>query len=99
MVLNGHYRYGIALANDNDAAQVVVLLFDSGGATSLVRTIQLQPRSQYVVFADEVFNVPATGLGTVIVGAVEGGGPGNFHVTALLFDQAGFTNVAPTVIR
>ena len=99
MVLNGRYRYGIALANDNDAAQIVVLLFDSG-ATSAVRTIQLQPRSQYVAFADEIFNVPAAGLGTLRVGAVGGGvGPGNFHITALLFDQSGFTNVVPEVIR
>jgi hypothetical protein len=60
MVLNGRHRYGIALANDKDAAQVVVLLFDSG-ATSLVRTIQLQPRSHYVAFVDELFNVPAAG--------------------------------------
>jgi hypothetical protein len=98
IVLNGRYRYGIALANDNDAAQLVLLLFDSG-ATSLVRTIQLQPRSQYVAFVDEVFNVPAAGLGTLRIGAVQGVGPGNFHITALLFDQGGFTNVVPAVIR
>jgi len=98
IVLNGHYRYGIALANDDDEPQVVVLLFDSG-ATSLVRTIVLQPRSQYITFVDEIFNVPATGLGTLRIGAVPGGGPGSFHITALLFDQGGFTNVVPAVIR
>jgi hypothetical protein len=99
MVLNGRYRYGIALANENDAAQLVVLLFDSG-ATSLVRTIQLQPRSQYVAFVDEIFNAPAAGLGTLRIAAIQGvGQPGNFHITALLFDQGGFTNVAPAVIR
>src|SRR6185369_6189863 len=43
MVLNGRYRYGIAIANDNDAVQLVPFLFDSG-PTSLVRTIQVQPR-------------------------------------------------------
>jgi len=99
MVLNGRYRYGIALANDNDMAQVVVLLFDSG-ATSLVRTIQLQPRSQYVAFVDESFNVPAAGLGTLRIGAVAGfGQPGNFHIAATLFDHSGLTNVVPAVIR
>src|SRR5262245_410032 len=75
MVLNGKYRYGIAIANDNDAVQIVVILFDSG-ATSVVKTVVLQPRSQYVAFADEIFNVPAAGLGTVRIGAVPGGGPG-----------------------
>jgi hypothetical protein len=98
MVLNGRYRYGIALANDNDAPQVVVILFDSG-ATSLVRTIVLQPRSQYVAFVDEIFNVPAAGLALLRIGAVEGGGPGYFHIGALLFDQGGVTNVVPTVVR
>jgi hypothetical protein len=99
IVLNGRYRYGIALANDNDALQVVVLLFDSG-STSLVHTIQLQPKSQYVAFVDEVFNnVPTTGLGTLRIGAEKGLGSDNFHVTALLFDQGAFTNVVPAVIR
>ena len=86
MVLNGRSRYGIALANDNDAAQLVLILFDSG-ATSLVRTIQLQPRSQYVAFVDEIFNVPAAGLELLRIGAIQEVGPGNFHITALLFDQ------------
>jgi len=91
MVLN-RCRYGIALANDNDAAQLVVLLFDSG-ATSLVRTIQLQPRSQYVAFVDEIFNVPVDGLGTLKIAVGVVGQPGNFNITALLVDQGGFTNV------
>jgi hypothetical protein len=98
MVLNGRYRYGIALANDNDAAQVIAILFDSD-ATSLVRVIELEPRSQYVTFVDEIFNVPGTGLGTLRIGAVPGGGPGNFYITSLLFDQVGFTNVVPTIYR
>jgi hypothetical protein len=98
IVLNGHYRYGIALANDNDEPQVVVILFDSG-ATSLVRTIVLQPRSQYITFVDEIFNVPAAGLGILRIGAVPGGGPGSFHITSLLFDHGAFTNVVPAVIR
>ena len=98
MVLNGRYRYGIAIANDNDETQVVVSLFDSG-ATSQVYTIPLQPRSQYVKFVDEIFDVPTAGLGTLRIGAVPGGGPGNFHITALLFDQSSFTNVVPAIIR
>jgi hypothetical protein len=98
MVLNGRSRYGIALANDNDAAQLVVILFDSG-ATSLVRTIQVQPRSQYVAFVDELFNVPAAGLGLLRIGAIQEVGPGNFHITALLFDQGAFTNVVPAIVR
>jgi hypothetical protein len=98
MVLNGRYRYGIAIANDNDATQVVVALFDLG-ATSQVYTIPMQPKSQYVKFVDEIFDVPPAGLGTLRIGAVPGGGPGNFHTTALLFDQNSFTNVVPAVIR
>ena len=98
MVLNGRYRYGIAIANDNDEVQVVVSLFDSG-ATSQVYTIPMQPRSQYVKFLDEIFDVPTAGLGTFRIGAVPGGGPGNFHITALLFDQSSFTNVVPAIIR
>ncbi len=98
MVLNGRYRYGIAMANDNDASQLVVLLFDSG-ATSLVRTIQLPPRSQYVAFVDEIFNAPAAALGTLRIGAVNGSRSGTFHITGLLFDQGSFTNVVPAVLR
>jgi hypothetical protein len=98
IVLNGHYRYGIALANDNDEPQVVAMLFDSG-ATSQVWTVPMQPRSQYVTFVDEIFKVPASGLGTLRIGAVPGGGPGNFHITSLLFDQGAFTNVVPTIYR
>jgi len=96
IVLNGRYRYGIATANDNDTPQVVVFLFDSG-TTSQVWTVELQPRSQYVTFVDDVFDVPAAGLGTLRVGSV--GGAMNFHIEALLFDQGGFTNVLPLVIR
>ena len=98
IVLNGRYRYGIALANDNDTAQIVVILFDSG-PTSLVKTIQLDPRSHYVAFVDDIFKVPTAGLGTLRIGAVDAGGPGNFHIAALLFDQGTFTNVVPAVIR
>lgn len=98
MVLNGHYRYGIALANDNDEPQVVAILFDSG-AKSQVWTVPMQPRSQYVTFVDQIFDVPASGLGTLRIGAVPGGGPGNFHITSLLFDQGTFTNVVPTIYR
>jgi hypothetical protein len=98
MVLNGRYRYGIALVNDNDAAQLVTMLFDSG-PTSLVRTIQVQPRSQYVAFADEIFDVPAAGLGTLRIAAVEGIGADHFYITSLLFDQSGFTNVVLAVLR
>ena len=96
IVLNGRYRYGIATANDNDTPQVVVFLFDSG-TTSQVWTVELQPRSQYVTFVDDVFDVPAAGLGTLRVGSV--GGAMNFHIEALLFDQGGFTNVVPFVIN
>jgi hypothetical protein len=98
VVFTGRYRYGIAITNDNDAPQLVTLLFDSG-ATSLVRTIQLQARSHYVAFVDELFNVPAAGLGTLRIGAVEGIGSDRFHITALLFDQGSFTNVVPAVIH
>jgi hypothetical protein len=98
MVLNGRYRYGIATANDNDAPQLVVFLFDSGAA-SLVRTIQVQPRSQYVVFVDEILNVSTGGLGTLRVAAVDGISSDKFYITALLFDRGGFTNVVPAVIR
>ena len=98
IVLNGRYRYGIAIANDNDATQVVVALFDLG-ATSQVYTIPLQPRSQYVKFVDEIFDVPSAGSGILRIGPVPGGGPDNLHITALLFDQGSFTNVVPAVIR
>jgi hypothetical protein len=98
-VLNGRYRYGIAVANDNDAPQLVLFLFDAG-PVSLVRTIQVQPKSHYVVFVDEMFNLPSgAGLGTLRVAAVNGIGADKFYVTALLFDRGGFTNVVPAVIR
>jgi len=99
MVLNGRSRYGIAMANDTDGPQLLVVLFDSG-ATSLVRPIPVQPRSQYVAFVDEIFNVPAAGMAILRIGAFDQAAqPGNFHITALLFDQGGFTNVVPTLIR
>lgn len=98
VVLNGRYRYGFAVANDNDVPQLVLLLFDSG-STSLVRTIQIAPKSHYVTFMDEVFSVPATGLGSLRIAAVEGIGSDKLHAMALLFDQSGFTNVLPAILK
>jgi hypothetical protein len=99
MVLNGRNHYGIAVANDNEVSQLVVFLFDCDDGTSLVRTVQLEPKSQYVLFADQIFNLPATGLGTLRLGAVSGIGADFLHMTALLFDPSGFTNVVPLVFH
>ena len=98
MVLNGRYRYGIAIANDNDALQLVSFIFESG-TTNQVRTIQLPPRSQYVKFMDEIFNLPISGLISLKIGAAASIGSNNFHITALLFDQGSFTNVVPALIH
>jgi hypothetical protein len=97
MVLNGRYRYGIALANNNDAPLLVTLSFTSGG-TSVLRNVQVAARSHYVAFADEVFSVPAQGSGTFEVLANGSVGSGNFNIMALLFDQGVFTNVLPATV-
>jgi len=98
MVLNGRYRYGIAIANNNDAQLIVSLSFSSNG-TNVLRTLQVPPRSHYAAFVDEIFSVPVEGSGTFEILANGSVGSGNFNITALLVDQGGFTNVVPAVIR
>jgi len=97
MVLNGRYRYGIAMANNNDALLAVSLSFTSNG-TTVLRTLQVPARSHYVAFVDELFSVPAEGSGTFEIFANGSVGSGNFNITALLFDHAAFTNVVPAVV-
>jgi hypothetical protein len=97
MVLNGRYRYGIAIANNNDALLAVSLSFTYSG-TTVLRSLQVQARSHYVAFVDDIFSVPAEGAGTFEIIANGSVGSGNFNITALLFDQAGFTNVVPAVV-
>ena len=97
MVLNGHYRYAIAIANNNDSALTALMSFTANG-NSVVRPIQVPPRSHYIAFVDEIFNVPADGTGTAEILANGSVGSGNFNVMALLFDQATFTSVVPAVI-
>lgn len=97
MVLNGRYRYGIAIANDNDARLTAIVTFTSNGMDAL-RSIQVPARSHYVTFVDEIFTVPAEGSGTFEILANGSTGADHFNITALLFDQGTFTNVVPAVI-
>jgi len=97
MVLNGRYRYGIALANNNDAPLRVTISFTSNGSTAL-RPADIPARSHYVTFVDELFNVPGQGSGTLEIMANGSVGSGNFNITALLFDQEAFTNIVPAVV-
>ena len=97
MVLNGQYRYGIAMANDNDAPLAVALSFTSN-ATSVLRPLQIPARAHYVAFVDELFNVPTEGSGTFEVLANGSVGSDNFNILALLFDEGTFTNVVPAVV-
>src|SRR5262249_36368174 len=78
MVLNGRYRYGIALANDNDTPLLATLNLSSP-ATTFILSIQVPARSQYVKFVDEIFNVPAEGVGTLEILANGTVGSGNFN--------------------
>jgi hypothetical protein len=98
MVLNGRYRYGIAIANDNDAPLLVALMITSPGTLQPV-AIQLPPRSQYVKFIDEIFNLPDEGLATFEIVANGSVGSGSFNVTGLLFDGGAFTTLAPATIN
>ena len=98
MVLNGRYRYGIAIANDNDAPLLVALSLTSS-PTSPLLPLQLQPRSQYVKFIDEIFNLPAEGLATFEILANGSVGSDNFNVTELLFDGGTFTTLVPATIH
>jgi len=97
MVLNGRYRYGIAIANDNDAPLIAAVSFSSS-TTSQILPIQLPPRSQYVKFVDEIFNLPAEGLATFEILA-NGSGSANFNVTGLLFNGGTFTTLVPATIQ
>jgi hypothetical protein len=96
MVLNGRYRYGIA--NDNDAPLLVALSLTSS-PTSPLLPLQLQPRSQYVKFIDEIFNLPAEGLATFEILANGSVGSDNFNVTELLFDGGTFATLVPATIH
>jgi len=98
MILNGRYHYGVAMANNNDGVLAVILTFTSNGATVL-RSLQLEARSHYVAFLDEIFTVPQEGTGTLEILANGSGGSDNFNITALLFDQGTFTNVVPAVVH
>jgi hypothetical protein len=97
MVLNGRYRYGIAIANNNDGQLIVSLSFSSNG-TNVLRTLQVPPRSHYAAFVDEIFSVPGEGSGTFEILANGSVGSGNFNITALLFGQGVFTNVLPAIV-
>jgi hypothetical protein len=94
MALNGHYRYGIAIANDNDAPLVAALIV-SGVPGSGGRTIQVPARSQYLTFVDEVFDLPAQGTGMLEIVANGTTGSANFNVTGLRFDRGVFTTLVP----
>jgi hypothetical protein len=98
MVLNGRYRYGIAIANDNDAMPVAIMSFTASG-NSVVQSLQVPARSHYVVFVDDIFNVPASGQGTFEVLANGSVGSANFNIEALLFDQGTFTNIVPAFVN
>ena len=98
MILNGRYRYAIAIANNNDALLAVSLSFTSNG-TSVLRGLQVQARSHYVAFVDELFSVPLEGTGTFEILANGSVGSDNFNITALLFDHGAFTNVVPAVVH
>jgi hypothetical protein len=97
MVLNGRYRYGIAIANNNDAMLVATMSFTANG-NSEIQSLRVPARSHYVAFVDDIFNVPSQGAGTFEVLANGSVGSAIFNITALLFDQGTFTNVVPAVI-
>jgi hypothetical protein len=97
MLLNGRYRFGIALANDNDAPLLVSLTFTSAGNFQGLM-IQVPARSQYVKFVDEIFSVPSEGMGTFELLANGSIGSGDFNVMGLLFDGQAFTTLIPATI-
>jgi hypothetical protein len=97
MILNGRYRYAIAIANNNNALVEMILNFSSNG-TAVVRSLQVPARSHYIAFVDEIFSVPSEGTGNFEILANGSVGSGNFNITSLLFDQGAFTNVVPAVI-
>jgi hypothetical protein len=98
MVLGGGVRYGIALANNNDAELRASMSFTSNG-TNVLRSLQVPAKSHYIAFVDENFTGPPDGSGTFEILANGSVGSGNFNITALLFDQAAFTNVVPAVVN
>ena len=98
MVLNGRYRYAIAIANDNDAPLIGILSLTSSG-TSQVLPIQLQPRSQYVKFVNEIFNLAAEDSAIFEILANGSVGSASFNVSGLLFDGGTFTTLVPATIH
>ena len=98
MLLDGRRRYGIAIANNNDALLQVTLSFTSNGTDSL-RSLQVPARSHYVAFVDDIFSVPAQGSGTFEILANGSVGSDNFNIMSLLFDQGAFTNVPPAFVH
>lgn len=91
-------RYGIAIANDNDAPLNAALFFSSSGISQAV-SIQVPARSQYVKFADEIFQVTGGDVGSLeILANGSAGSSGSFNIMALVFDQTAFTTVLPAII-
>jgi hypothetical protein len=88
----------VAIANDNDAPLIVALSLTSS-STSQILPVQLQPRSQYVKFVNEIFNLPAEESATFEILANGSVGSGNFNVTGLLFDGGTFTTMVPATIQ
>jgi hypothetical protein len=91
-------RYGIAIANDNDEPLNAALFFSSSGVSRVV-PIQVPARSQYVKFADEIFQINGADAGSLeILANGSPGSSGSFNIMALVFDQTAFTTVLPAVI-
>jgi len=98
MVLNGRYRYAVALANDNDAPLLATLSFNSPAAFWF-QNIQVPARSQYVKFVDEIAPVASDGFGTFEILANGSIGSASFNIVGLLFDRATFTTLVPATIH
>jgi hypothetical protein len=90
-------RYGIAIANDNEAPLNADLFFSLSGVSQAVH-IQVPPRSHYIKFVDEIFKMTGDDMGTLEILANGSVGSGNFNIMALLFDQTAFTTVLPAIV-
>jgi hypothetical protein len=98
VVMNGRYRYGIAIANDNDLPLTAAIIFSSGPGGGGM-SIQVPAHGQYVKFIDEIFPSLIQADGTIEIVANGSAGSANFNVTGLLFDGQAFTTLNPATVR
>jgi hypothetical protein len=92
MLIEGKYfRYGYAIANNNDNPMKVSIVFSINGQ-SVSKILPVPARTKISGYVDEQLSLPSSGLGNLEFVSQSGM---QFSVTALLFASSTFTTLIP----